>query len=62
MMYQKSLRHRMELSLLAVLALIFPGILCVLWDSVLHTSAMVFCIIITCLMVVCIPFFGRKRA
>lgn len=62
MMYQKSLRHRIELSLLAAAVLIFAGLMSVLWDAVLHTSTMVCSVLLVCLLVICVPFFGKKRA
>lgn len=62
MMHQSSLRHRTELTVAALLTLAFPGLLCVLWDSVLHTSALLCCVLVTWFLVICIPFFGKKRA
>lgn len=62
MMYQKKRKHRIELSLLAVAALCLAGLICVLWDTVLHTSSMICSVLLTGLLVLCIPFFGKKRA
>lgn len=62
MIYQKTPGHRTGLSLLALATLALPGILCVLWDKVLHTAPLLFCILITWLLVICIPFYGKKSA
>jgi len=60
MLYQKTHRHRTELTLLALVTLALPGLLCVLWDCVLHTAPLLCCILFTWLLVICIPFFGKK--
>lgn len=62
MLYQKTHRHRTELALLALVTLALPGLLCVLWDCVLHTAPLLCCILLTWLLVICIPFFGKKIA
>ena len=62
MMHQKNLRHRTELTAMLLVALALPGILCVLWDSVLHTLPLLCCVLITWLLVICIPFFGKTNS
>lgn len=62
MIYQKTLLHRTELTLLALATLALPGLLCVLWDKALHTAPLIFCVFTTWLLIVCVPFFGKKSA
>ena len=60
MMQQKSLRHRTELTALALVTLALPGILCVLWDTVLHTIPLLCSLLLTWLLTTCIPFFCKQ--
>lgn len=60
MMHQRNLRHRTELTALALAALALPGILCVLWDTVLHTIPLLCCLLFTWLLTACIPFFAKQ--
>ena len=62
MMHQKKLRHRTELTAMLLVALALPGILCVLWDSVLPTIPLLCCVLITWFLVICIPFFGKTNS
>ena len=61
------LRHgsfvwRAQVGLLSLVAVVLPGLLCVLWDCVFFVSPLVFCVLLTWLLVVCIPFFARIRS
>ncbi len=59
---QRSFSHRAQVVLPALVAALLPGVLCVLWDCVFYIAAPVFCILLTWLLVECIPFYRRARA
>ncbi|MDO5470559.1 MAG: hypothetical protein Q4F38_04585 [Akkermansia sp.] len=61
------LRHdsfvqRVQVLVPALLAVAMPGLLCVLWDCVFYVAPLVFCVLLTWLLVVSIPFFSRIRS
>lgn len=60
LMHQKNLWHRTQLSALAMVALALPGMLSVLWDTVVHTSPLLCCILLTWMLTTCIPFFSKQ--
>lgn len=62
LMYQRSFGSRCLLAGLALVAVGLPGVLCVLADCVVHVVPLLFCIVATWLLVVCIPFFRCPRA
>lgn len=53
---------RAQVVLLALVAVVLPGLLCVLWDCVFFVSPLAFCVLLTWLLVVCMPFFSRIRS
>lgn len=59
---QHRFAHRLQVVLPALVALLLPGLLCVLWDCVFYVAAPVFCLLLTWLLVECIPFYRRARA
>lgn len=58
---QRHFGSRTQITFLAAVAAALPGLLCVLWGSVLYVSPFLFCILACWLLVVLIPFFRRAR-
>lgn len=57
-----SMGQRCLLVFMAVVAAALPGVLCVLWDCVFYATLPVFCILLTWLLVECVPFFKHWQS
>lgn len=53
---------RMQVVVLALMAALMPGLLCVLWDCVFYAAAPVFCIMLSWLLVSCMSLITRKQS
>lgn len=52
---------RLQVTILAVLALSLPGVLCVLWGGVLNMAAPVACVLLLWLLTTFVPLFRSGR-
>lgn len=53
----RAFAERLQVGILAVVAAALPGVLCVLWDCVFYAAPVLFCVLLTWLLVVSVPFF-----
>ena len=59
---EASARMQWLMTALALVALALPGMLCTLWDSVLHTSPLLCCVLIVQVLVSINRFFFKRVA
>lgn len=59
---QRRFAPRTQIVLMAAVAATMPGLLCVLWNCVFYVAPLLFCVLFTWVLVVCVPFFRRSRS
>lgn len=62
LLLRRRFAERLQIALMAAVAVALPGLLCVLWDCVFYVAPLVFCVIFTWALVVTVPFFRRSRS
>lgn len=62
LLLRRRMAERVQIALMAAVAVTLPGLLCVLWDCVFYVASLLFCVIFTWALVVAIPFFRRSRS
>lgn len=62
LLLRRRLAERVQIALMAAVAVALPGLLCVLWDCVFYVAPLLFCVVFTWVLVVTVPFFRRSRS
>lgn len=53
--------ERLQVCVLALVVAALPGLLCVLWDCVFYAAPVLFCVLLTWLLVVSVPYFRNSH-
>ena len=62
LLLRRRFAERVQIALMAAVAVALPGLLSVLWDCVFYVAPLLFCVIFTWVLVVTVPFFRRSRS
>lgn len=62
LLLQRRFGARVQIAFLAVIAILLPGMICVLWEGVFFVSPFLFSVLLTWLLVATVPFFSHFRS